>query len=84
MKKRKRGEEGADEARGQQTLPPSDLQKPNPDQKREKAKTAELSRRLQVTFLTNVSIEMTRKCRGVANSTLRADLLMKRTRSLKA
>jgi hypothetical protein len=60
------------------------LLKPNPHEKRGKAKTVKLSRRPQVTFLTNVSTKMTRKCRGVANSTLRADLWTKRTRSLKA
>jgi hypothetical protein len=43
--------------------------KPNPHHKRGKAKTVELSKSPQVTFLINVSIEVARKCHGIASST---------------
>jgi hypothetical protein len=57
-KKRKRGEEQSDDAGGQEGSSPSQPPKAKAP-KRGRVKTTELSRRLQVKFLKDISIETT-------------------------
>uniref|UniRef100_A0A2N9IWI5 Uncharacterized protein n=1 Tax=Fagus sylvatica TaxID=28930 RepID=A0A2N9IWI5_FAGSY len=76
MKKRKRGEEEADEAGDQQALPPLEPSKAKSLTKKERAKMAELFKRPQVMFPTNISTEMTRKSRGVVADVVGRALLL--------
>uniref|UniRef100_A0A2N9ETK1 Uncharacterized protein n=1 Tax=Fagus sylvatica TaxID=28930 RepID=A0A2N9ETK1_FAGSY len=84
MKKRKRGEKQAGEAENQQALSPFETPKSKAPKKGKEQKWSSCSEGLQVMFLTSTSTEMTRKSRGVMSSLLRANLWMKRIRSLRA
>ena len=73
-KRRKIGEEEAEEASGLRALAPTEPSVPKSLSKREKAKTAELPKRPQAMFHINVRIRKSRLRLGAVNFTWKADL----------